>query len=240
MQLVGETLHAAAKPLVNDRPTWERQPRETDKAWQAFVTYRDMMNGRRSLQRVADELEHASLSTVSKWSLTWQWLQRVSDYERWLDLSRQQEMREEVVKMAQRHAQQAQLYIGVLSQPAMALMRKVQGDPSFFDRMLKSVERADGSLDVGMTFEMMDKLQKFAKTFPEIAALERVARGLPATIEEQRTTDAPREARKQLANEHILNDEESSRMAAELFRRINVHLPSTDDDEDEDDAEEAV
>jgi hypothetical protein len=232
MQIVSDgSIHPDARPLATDREVWEKQPGESDKAWVAFRTYRDMLDGKRSISRLARELERSRDGTLAKWSTEWQWPFRCEEFERSLDAERQREMRQEIVKMAQRHAQQAQLFMSVLSQPAMALMRKVQADPTFFDRMLKSAEGPDGALNVGMTFELLDKLQKFARAFPEVAQLERLARGEPTHIE-QRQEVRQRNADAQMP-EFIINDEENSRLAAELFQRINRHIPAADDDDDD-------
>lgn len=52
---------------------WLRQPRESQKAYAAFLEYRDMH--RRSLARVADKTKHSETS-VSDWSRKFSWVDR--------------------------------------------------------------------------------------------------------------------------------------------------------------------
>ena len=54
---------------------WERQPRETAKAYEAFCVYRDL-GPNRSLRRAAQKLEK-SLSLIERWSKRWGWQERL-------------------------------------------------------------------------------------------------------------------------------------------------------------------
>ena len=58
---------------------WERQKGETEKAYEAFVTFRDAGPGR-TLIGAAREL-HKSYTLIRRWCDTWNWLERVRLYD---------------------------------------------------------------------------------------------------------------------------------------------------------------
>lgn len=65
---------------------WERQPRESEKAYQAFQMYRDMGQGR-NLREVARTLGK-SPSLIYRWSTKHDWVERVRAYDNWLEMER--------------------------------------------------------------------------------------------------------------------------------------------------------
>lgn len=91
---------------------WERQPKESDPAWEAFVTYRDMPEEtglKRSLSRVGQKLVK-STTMLSKWSSRHNWVKRVRAYDQYRDdlavaeRAKQQKRRiQEEEKMDERH-----------------------------------------------------------------------------------------------------------------------------------------
>ena len=87
-------------PKWTDKP-WERQKGESDKAYEAFVTYRDMGTNR-SIRAVAQKLAK-SRTQIGKWSSGWDWTERVRAYDNELE----EEARAKVVKdrkeMTDRH-----------------------------------------------------------------------------------------------------------------------------------------
>lgn len=87
-------------PKWTDKP-WERQKGESDKAYEAFVTYRDM-GADRSIRAVAQKLDK-SRTQIGKWSSAWDWTERVRIYDNELET----EVRAKVIKgrkdMTDRH-----------------------------------------------------------------------------------------------------------------------------------------
>lgn len=79
---------------------WDCQPGETSKAYQAFVTYRDL-GPSRTVQRVANDLQK-SYSVVHGWSQKWAWYERIAAW----DSMPGQKMAEAYDEMAQRIAAQ--------------------------------------------------------------------------------------------------------------------------------------
>lgn len=58
---------------------WERQEGETEKAFRAFVLYRDARS--RSIRGVAASLGHTGTGAVSSWSSRWRWLERAKAFD---------------------------------------------------------------------------------------------------------------------------------------------------------------
>jgi hypothetical protein len=58
---------------------WDRQPDESSRAYQAFLTYRDMGPGR-SVRAVARELGKSG-TLIGKWSSDHDWVSRISSWE---------------------------------------------------------------------------------------------------------------------------------------------------------------
>lgn len=59
--------------------SWDRQPKEGTKAYDAFQIYLSM-GADRSLRKVAQRLSKSE-TLLKRWSVTWSWGQRVRDYE---------------------------------------------------------------------------------------------------------------------------------------------------------------
>lgn len=75
----------APVPLADDVKAWEQQPRETVRAYAAFVAYRDLPPDDRTI-RAAAEKHNKSASQMANWSRRWQWRKRVRAYDLHLDL----------------------------------------------------------------------------------------------------------------------------------------------------------
>ncbi|MBQ5659309.1 MAG: hypothetical protein IIV02_07305 [Peptococcaceae bacterium] len=81
---------------------WERQPDESDVAFEAFCVYRDM-GTERSLRSVAEKLNKSS-QLMGRWSGKFSWVDRVSAWEDEQDRILCQEQIKDIKKMRQRHA----------------------------------------------------------------------------------------------------------------------------------------
>ena len=69
-------------PKWTDKP-WERQKGESEKAFEAFVTYRDM-GEKRTLTAVAEKLQKSG-TLIRRWKSTWDWAERVRAYDNELE-----------------------------------------------------------------------------------------------------------------------------------------------------------
>lgn len=66
-------------PGPDEIQPWDCQPGETAKAYQAFVTYRDLGSDR-TVQRTANELAK-NYTTVHAWSQKWSWAARAAAWD---------------------------------------------------------------------------------------------------------------------------------------------------------------
>lgn len=133
---------------------WERQPRESAQAFQAFVLYRDM-GVERGIRKVVAVLGK-SRALLERWSSRWGWVERCRQWDSEIDrLSRIKKLKE-IEKMRQTHITAAQ-----------AMMAKA---------LVKLQSMQPGELSP----------HDVRKMLMDAAALERIARGEPGSIVEER------------------------------------------------------
>lgn len=109
---------------------WERQPEESDQAWEAFVVYRDMLQvehdgvviGRRAFREVARRLGK-SASLMDKWATRHKWRVRVEAYDADLDRDRRAVLRTEAIKAVREHAAVAHDVVRAIQMPLAALFK---------------------------------------------------------------------------------------------------------------------
>ena len=80
---------------------WERQPKEGEKPYEAFVKYRDM-GEKRALNAVAAELQK-SYTLIRRWKDTWNWEERVLAYDNELQKQAHKQAVKKTRSMADRH-----------------------------------------------------------------------------------------------------------------------------------------
>lgn len=83
-----------------DKP-WERQEGESEKAFEAFAIYKDM-SANRSVRTVAQEL-NKSVSLIARWSIKWNWGERVRAYDNALEKEAEAAAIKERKEMLKRH-----------------------------------------------------------------------------------------------------------------------------------------
>ncbi len=86
------------KPKVD---SWDRLPKETSPAWEAFRLYRDM-GPERSLAKVAKECNKDS-TLMARWSGRHKWVNRCADWDSHLDMIAQREREKQYKEMIERH-----------------------------------------------------------------------------------------------------------------------------------------
>jgi hypothetical protein len=84
-----------------DQP-WDRQPGESNPAWEAFRIYRDM-GATRSITKVAEQV-HKNRQLMGRWSRTHTWPLRTIAFDKFNDREWQLTMREEADKANKRNA----------------------------------------------------------------------------------------------------------------------------------------
>ncbi len=95
------------KSLVTDRPLYDRQPGEPDKAWGVFVVYRDM-GPERSIRKAESKYKeiHGGKGDVNyceKLSVRWRWRERIEAWDRDLDRRLRSQRIRSLEEMRTRH-----------------------------------------------------------------------------------------------------------------------------------------
>jgi hypothetical protein len=169
---------AKKKPtdFAEDRPIYDRQPDEPDRAWFAFRTYRDMTGGR-AHKPVADayrkeyNLKGNTKTTVeymSRLARQWRWRERCAEWDRTID---ERIRNRKLAAMADMEARHLELAHEASSTALLGLkqIKKMAED---------AVEAGQPSLSVTSVLE----LAKFG------IGAERTVQDKPTVIEEQRHT----------------------------------------------------
>lgn len=79
---------------------WEKQPHETGKAYEAFLIYRDLGQGR-TYTAVATKLQK-SYTLIRRWKGKYDWEQRASAYDKYLDRQAGIKSKETIAKTRER------------------------------------------------------------------------------------------------------------------------------------------
>ena len=127
---------------------WERQKGESEKAFEAFVMYRDM-GEKRTFTAVAEKL-HKSCTLIRRWKDCWEWQERVRAYDNELE----KEARAKVIKD---HKAMTERHIGI----AMQLQKKAL-------EALATLKVKDMSpKDIKEFIKMATDLERLSRTFEE-------------------------------------------------------------------------
>lgn len=137
---------------------WERLPGESDKAFAAFIAYRDTPAHERSIEKCAKKVGKSGAKVWQKWSVRWRWVARCVAWQDEQDRAARAARLAEIEEMNRRH---------------VALARSMQ------EKAAKRLEFLDaGSLTP-------DELRQFIAV---ATRLERTVLGQPDQIIEQRVS----------------------------------------------------
>lgn len=198
---------ANIKPFTGapDRQLFEKQPDEPDKAWSAFVIYREM-GWERTIKKAAVEYKErnglngtveTTCRNLEAWASRWGWTARANEWDRELDKHRRRLAYKEVQKMRERH-----VALGKSLQQLGALELK---------KFLKDSEAKakKGILSANDIYRAIEAGVK----------LERASRGEPDSIVEERhqiTDDEERDATR-----HLLGDEDALKALDHLMQKTS-------------------
>lgn len=130
---------------------WERQKGESQKAYEAFVVYRDL-GAERSVTKVAQQL-NKSRTLIGRWSSDWNWVERCRAYDNSLDeaarrkaLKKYQDMTARHIRIALQMQEKALADMSDLPDGALSPKDILQ----FLDKAL-AIEKAARMEDAGIT-----------------------------------------------------------------------------------------
>ncbi len=161
--------------FVHGLDPWERQRGETDASWPAFCLYRDL-GGARTYDAVNRALgkPKSSIASLYEWSTKFQWVDRVAEYDRERDRqelkARFEAQRNASVEMVERHLKISTSMQRIASVELMRLLRRLGADEQSPDMNIHNTLSPK---------EIRDLVDYSIK-------LERLNRGEPESIQEQR------------------------------------------------------
>jgi len=146
-----------------DKQLWHRRPDETAKAFSAFILYRDMPAGERSLRKLGQNQGKTPsyIKYLQIWSSRYSWVDRATAYDDYLAQIKAEAQERGIIEMAERQAQ------GGMDMQGKGI-RRIRHTPS-------------GALEVRDAIRLVDVGAK----------IERTARGEPTEIVKQEHTDRP-------------------------------------------------
>ena len=139
-----------------ERP-WERQPGETEKAYEAFVAYRDL-GAQRSVSAVSEKLSK-SRQLISRWKAAYSWDERVLEYDNELQREAKRTASAELRKM---NARQVKIAMQLQEAALQALARQNPSDMAPKDiiayiKAATAIERAGREAEVEVTSAEVQK-----------------------------------------------------------------------------------
>lgn len=129
----------------SDKP-WERQPGESEKAFEAFKIYRDM-GLKRSNQAVCDELSK-SRQLITRWKSNYNWDERARAYDNEIDKQAHQEAVKNLKDMTNRHIK-ISIQLQKKAMEAMAILKPEEMTPKDikeFVKMATELERLNRTM----------------------------------------------------------------------------------------------
>ncbi len=96
-------------PIEFDATPWERQQGESDKAWEAWIAYRDAGSSR-TIDATAKALGKGP-AILYEWSRRYQWRERIRHWSNWMDMQVNEASAEVLRETKQRHLRLAQLML---------------------------------------------------------------------------------------------------------------------------------
>ena len=152
----------------------ERQPGETDKAFNAFCAYRDLRQNR-SFATLQDKLRKKSKTQFANWSKKYNWQVRVRAFDDDEDHKNRLRQQESIQKMNDRQASQAETFQRILFLPVTAFSERLKKDR---DNKILAIE----DLSKMTTTELLELIISVGKNYGNLVNIERIARGAPTEI----------------------------------------------------------
>lgn len=126
-----------SEPKEISNPSWERQEKESSKAYAAFCTYRDYGVDRSIVKVVQMYSENgASKAQLFRWSSKYSWVQRCNDFDTFSEQQRRKEISAYRQKMSERHAQNAR----AIQEKALHALKQVDPSTLSNSELLKYLE----------------------------------------------------------------------------------------------------
>jgi hypothetical protein len=155
-------------PLVHS-PIWERQPRESPRAFEAFALYRDL-GPERTMANTGRKIGRG-YKAMAKYADRWSWNKRALAWDRMRDQAKSEAAIAEAKAVGERHARIAGQHIAALLTPVSELARRLNA------RIIDLSKISDS--------DVIKMVQRNGPVIRQLAELERLSVGLPTTTASQ-------------------------------------------------------
>jgi len=161
----------APRPLLHE-PIWERQDRESGRAFEAFTTYRDL--GLTRTIRAAAEAQGITLRLGNRFATRWRWAERALAHDRMRDQAKDEAARKKAAELGEKHARIASQHLASLLAPVAELGKRLSPQGNAEGKKLDLSKLTDADL--------LRMVQRNGTVVRSLAELERLSNGLPNTI----------------------------------------------------------
>jgi hypothetical protein len=156
--------------------TWERQPGETDKSYQAFCVYRDMLPHERSIQAIGRKHKLKNASHHGRWSIKYEWVQRCRAFDNYLDVQARQKREKDHLQNIEAFSERQRLIAAETLKSAVQILKKANSRlaklkaedihsgslPSYYRAAASLIEAASNSESMALGIEqLLEALQQF-------------------------------------------------------------------------------
>lgn len=146
----------------------DRQPDETEDAWNYYLLYRDLQHPRRKNALPSCGAGGKSYANVLKWSKEYKWDERIRIWDSELDAIRRaatkQAAAEQIKATTQRHAKNAQAFGAVVMNIQATVLKRIKESPNLLETMDFS--------------KLLDTMMTAARILPALQQEERNALGI--------------------------------------------------------------
>lgn len=195
----------APRVLATDIDVWERQPDETDKAYDAFVEFVAQPASNRTVAEIGKKLGKAA--TVNNWARKWSWRGRALAWDDHQHKVAREAKLDGIRDMQKRHLKLSRMFQDLVAVELKRMLHHLQIDP----------ENPDTEMHPKLGTREMQKLADFA------VRLERLNLGEPESVEEVRTNDITPEEKRRVARKYFGSEkaEEALDILAQLDNDID-------------------
>lgn len=175
---------------------WERQDEESDPAWEAFLTYRDLpytpyrdegnqqQPGRPRSQREAAKRIGKSRSLIDRWASTHAWSARVRAFDADLDRDKRAKLKHQALAAVTQHGQLAGLAVRAVAMPLSALAKPQiltdsEGNPLVNEDGAPLTRDRQQDLEKMATPALLLLMRNVAAVLPAVIAIRMDALGNP-------------------------------------------------------------
>jgi hypothetical protein len=162
--------------LTKDSSAWERTGEESDKAYAAFCTYRDLSVSERSIELASKKNKVKNANHYARWSMKHNWVSRCRAFDAYLDIQARQKRERDHLANIEEFSERQRLIAAETLKSAVAILKKANSRlaklkaeeihpgslPSYYRSAAALIEAATNSESMSLGIqELLEALQQF-------------------------------------------------------------------------------